>query len=140
MIKHLYKNEIGETNELEALCKNISTFLEKEKDLEKEDVNLKIKIDILKSYIRAKDLYLNYNSDEELIFDDIYDEHNNKTFFTNKHPSLLNYIICNNKIYKNLLPIIIALFYIKNILYLPYSQPIIIIIINQMIRIVNLCG
>ena len=107
LIKHLYKNEIGETNELEALCKNISTFLEKEKDLEKEDVNLKIKIDILKSYIRAKDLYLNYNSDEELIFDDIYDEHNNKTFFTNKHPSLLNYIICNNKIYKNLLPIII---------------------------------
>ena len=63
----------------------------------------KFKIDILLNYQKAKELYLNYKNEENILFDDINEQDNRKELFTKKYPSLLNYFNCNQKVYKALL-------------------------------------
>ena len=84
---------------IDKLCQVIEDFIEKNKSIENE----KFKIDILQNFLNAKELYLNYNNDEELSYDDIYNENNGKELFTKKYPSLLNYLNCNEEVYRALM-------------------------------------
>ena len=85
--------------DLELLCQYIKNFIIENKDNE----NKKIIISILQNYIKAEELYMNYNNNEPLIFDDINNKKNEKEFFTKKYPSLLVFFNCNQKIYNSLL-------------------------------------
>ena len=99
LIHRLLKENITDYfKELEPLCQCIKYFILRNQINEKE----KLKLSILQNYLKAKELYMNYNNDEPLIFDDINNE-NGKILFTKKYPSLLNFFNCNSKIYKNLL-------------------------------------
>ena len=63
-----------------------------------------IKIKILKSFLRVKKFYINYNKKREsLKFDDIEEGKNRKKLFSNKYPQLINYLNYNNNIYEILI-------------------------------------
>ena len=92
------KKDYSPFNDLISLDKAIQCYIENE--LEEKD---KIKKQIMKNFLSAKELYLNYKNEEVLILDDIEGEKDRKKLFTNKYPSLLNYLNCNQEIYKNLI-------------------------------------
>ena len=86
-------------DQLPNLCQIINKFIDENKANENE----KLKIDILGNFIKAKELYLNYKKDKELLFDDINQNEDRKQLFTQKYPSLHNYLNCNTIIYKALM-------------------------------------
>ena len=109
-------NEIKDKNEFILTIGNIlyiHSLTEKEKEKEKKRNNLEdlyqsiekkincenSKKKFLETFIKLKNLYFNYKN-EELIFDDL--ENNNK-FFSNKYPSLINFLNLNEDIYFKLI-------------------------------------
>ena len=89
------ENKLDYFKELEPLCQYMKDFILRNQMNSKE----KIKLSIFQNYLKAKELYMNYNNDEPLIFDDINNK-GEKELFTKKYPSLLNFFNCNSKIYK----------------------------------------
>ena len=82
------------SNDINSLSQSIEDFINNSDE--------KIKIFILKNFLDAKELYFNYDNNELLLLDDINLSENKQELFTDKYPSLINYLNCNQDIYKSL--------------------------------------
>jgi len=87
-------------NNLDVLFKNIKDYINSEKKIE-DDKNI-FKRNILNNFLKLTNIYLNYNNEESLIFDDIENE-NRKKLFSNKYLSLVNYLNNNDNIYQKMI-------------------------------------
>ena len=101
LFRRLIKQEQEKFNDLENLCQNIEDYIKKNK--ENKNNLTQQKLNIFSNYLNAKKLYLNYDNDEKLLFNDINTKENRNELYINNCPSLFNYLNCNQDIYDNLL-------------------------------------
>ena len=97
------QNQSKYFKDLNNLSEYLENHLKQYVNMDKINEKEKFKIDILQNYQKAKQLYLNYDNEESLLFDEINEQDNRKELFTKIYPSLLNYFNCNQKVYKALL-------------------------------------
>ena len=94
--KFIMKGNFIPINDLNKMYKTIEIFIKKSN---KND----ILINILDNFLNAVELYLKYDNSEKLILDDINSSFNKKALFSDKYPSLINYLNCNQNIYQSLI-------------------------------------
>ena len=84
-----------ENHNFDKIIESMNYYLDLNKNNEKKSAQFLI----LKNFLKVKELYLKYEREKNLLFDDLNNTENNNNLFTLKYPSLLNYLNCNPNIY-----------------------------------------